>query len=357
MQIPVATNAQTITVPNEDGVELAYNLVNDGTELEVAPKAEKYSGNITIPETVTVDGKTLKVTAIGKKAFEDNAELTALTMRNSIISIGDSAFIGCTSLKEINWGNAIRKIGSRSFRHCESLEEIILPNSVTEIGLGCFSSCYNLKKVQLSTSVEELQSLTFGSCMSLESITLGKSLRSIGSFAFGDCENLKELAMPDFVKTIERQAFSGCIRLSYLTLGKSLETIGEYAFNKINIDMIVFPSTMKEIQHAAFFECRNLKTVVCLGKTPPAVAATAFDNNTYENGTLYVPNGTFSKYRYTNYWSKFLSNIKTGVPVGIKGIKSKGKEGKNEYYSIDGRKLYGPEKGINIINGEKVLVK
>ena len=81
-----------IKVDNDDGISIYYNLINDGTELEVTylvdPKyfiAEgdnsfTYRGDLNIPETVTYMGMTRKVTAIGEYAFFRCVSLSSLTI-------------------------------------------------------------------------------------------------------------------------------------------------------------------------------------------------------------------------------------------------------------------------------------
>jgi hypothetical protein len=54
-----------------------------------------YSGDVTIPETVTYNGKPYAVTSIGGMAFYGCSGLTSITIPNSVTSIGDFAFSGC----------------------------------------------------------------------------------------------------------------------------------------------------------------------------------------------------------------------------------------------------------------------
>ena len=61
-----------------DGI--CYNI--DGSKASVTYETEhynSYSGDVTIPSTVTHDGKTYSVTSIGKSAFTHCGSLTSLT--------------------------------------------------------------------------------------------------------------------------------------------------------------------------------------------------------------------------------------------------------------------------------------
>lgn len=59
------------------------------------------SGEYGIPETITYNGVTYTVTSIGNGAFENNTNLTDVTIPSTITSIGESAFAGCSNLKSI----------------------------------------------------------------------------------------------------------------------------------------------------------------------------------------------------------------------------------------------------------------
>lgn len=63
----------------------------------------KYSGSkteLTI-DTVKINGKSLKVTAIGDNVFKGNKKLTKVTVGSSVKSIGKNAFYGCSKLKNM----------------------------------------------------------------------------------------------------------------------------------------------------------------------------------------------------------------------------------------------------------------
>ena len=80
-----------------------------------------------------------------------------------------------------------------------------------------------------------------------------------------------------------------------------------------------------------------------------------FTQNTFNNATLYVPKGTIDKYKATDGWKDFMF-IEEGTTTGIKVIENTQKKNAT-VYDLNGVRLSEPKKGINILNGKKVVVK
>ena len=76
-------------------------------------------GEITLPEGVT---------AIGKKAFYQNAAITAVTVPLSVRAVGESAFEGCTALQSIRLPNELHLVGQNAFRGCAAMETFYMPH-------------------------------------------------------------------------------------------------------------------------------------------------------------------------------------------------------------------------------------
>ncbi|MDD6132548.1 MAG: leucine-rich repeat protein, partial [Bacteroidales bacterium] len=129
--------------------------------------ADRYTGDVVIPSSVTYSGTTYSVTSIGDDAFYKCSGLTSVTIPNSVSSIGDG-----------------------TFRNCSRLTSITIPNSVTSIGFGAFRDCSGLTSVTIPNSVKSLGDYAFTACSGLTSVTIPNSVSSIGFGAFASCSGL-----------------------------------------------------------------------------------------------------------------------------------------------------------------------
>ena len=104
-------------------------------------------GKIVIPETIKSNGKSYRITEIGRGAFKFHShQITEISLPYGITIINDEAFAGCM-LKEIVIPASVTTIGNFAFAGCNNLSEIIFnnPANITFIGNDAFSRCVSLK--------------------------------------------------------------------------------------------------------------------------------------------------------------------------------------------------------------------
>ena len=208
-----------------------YNLDSESGTAEVSSGWPKYSGDITIPASVTYLGTSYSVTSIGNWAFSGCSGLTSITIPNSVTSIGYAAFGSCVGLTSITIPNSVTNIGDHAFSGCSGLISVTIPNSVTSIGDSAFQSCSKLTSVTIGNSVTNIGERAFAYCSSLTSITIPNSVTSIDDWAFSDCSGLTSVTIPNSVTSIGDSAFQSCSKLTSVTIGNSVTSIGERAFS------------------------------------------------------------------------------------------------------------------------------
>ena len=68
-----------------------------------------------------------------------------------------------------------------------------------------------------------------------------------------------------------------------------------------------------------------------------------------------MPQEALEAYKIADVWKEFF-NLKGFDPTGVESVKA-GNNSNNVYYDLNGNRLDAPKRGLNIINGKKVIVK
>ena len=299
--LPATATAHDFEV---DGI---YYLKN-GTEATVTYKgsscysySDEYSGNLTIPETVTYNGTTYSVTSIGKQAFYGCRELTSVSIANTIIVIGNDAFSGCRGLTSVTIPNAVTSIESNTFYNCSGLTSVTIPNSVTSIGSSAFYGCSGLTgSLTIPNSVTNIGASAFYGCSGLTSLTIGNYVTSIGASAFSGCTGLTSIDLPNSVTNIGASAFYGCSGLTgSLTIPNSVTSIGSSAFYGCSglTGSLTIPNSVTSIEWGTFKNCSGL-TNINIPKSVETINSNAFVGcNSLQSFYVDVANTNYSSDR------------------------------------------------------------
>ena len=338
-----------------DGVY--YNV--SGTNASVTYASESYnsySGEVTIPSTVTYGGVVYTVSSIGQDAFAYSTGLTSVTLGQNVETIGAYAFAYCTSLSSVTFGSQVSALYSGAFCGCTSLAEISLPNSLTYISTYAFRDCTALTQIVIPNSVTSIYSYAFYGCSSLESVTLSESLsylmgytftgtaiktitiparvdsiggafhgctalqtidvpstvNYLGEYAFQDCTSLTTVTTGDSVTVYNTGLFYNCENLTDISISSAVETIRSYAFYGCSsLVRITIPEGVSNIETYVFTGCTSLTRIYSLSATPADIDAATFRDYTYSGATLYVPIGSSSAYASATGWGEFASIVET----------------------------------------------
>ena len=143
-----------------DGV-LKYSYSTGGNEATVIQDdSYKELTEVNIPATVTLDGKSYNVTAIGNSAFRYCYYLTSVTLSDGLVSIGNYSF-QYNSIGEIAFPNSLKSIGEGAFEDCWQITAVTLPDNLKSVGRGAFSYMSNLQKVVLPSSIQSIGDYAF----------------------------------------------------------------------------------------------------------------------------------------------------------------------------------------------------
>ena len=121
--IPETMPAKDVTIT---GTFKAIDYVVDGATYEVSSDGAtivgggNYSGDVEISSTIVVNDKTYTLTSISDGAFQNNTNITSVSIPESVTTIGANAFNGCSNLGNVNVGKSVSNIGSKAFANLGS---------------------------------------------------------------------------------------------------------------------------------------------------------------------------------------------------------------------------------------------
>ena len=275
-------------------------VVNGTTQYTVIDETNHYvsifegnrnkSGAITIDERVYLNGAYYQVTAIANEGFKDCANITSITIPNTITSIGYDAFSGCSSLDKavfssiesffgISYGNDLSNplyYAKHFYTGGTEVINLVIPESVTSIADYAFYKCSSLVSVSIPESVTSIGKYAFSGCKGLTEVTVPNSVTRIGISAFGGCSGLTKITLPfvgnrphaptdnyqyPFGYIFGESSYTGGTKTEQNYYGSSTSsTTGAHYYIPTSLKEVVITGS-SYIPYAAFENCWNLTSV------------------------------------------------------------------------------------------------
>lgn len=274
-------STDTVTLVVGDKSVIAAPGEEPGTALVVYDDSyASFSGILTIPQTILIEGESYTVVGIDDMAFMGCAKLTSVIFPSTLKTIGDYAFAE-TAVKSVVLPNGVSTLGNYAFNKCASLATVSLGNSLTAIGDYAFSDCKKLESVTFGSALETIGERAFASAKisslvlpaavrtigdwafynnPLTAITFNDGLQSIGSRAFYGV-SVQTLNIPNSVTELDSYAFSGCKSLETVTIGTGVTKISDYTFNTCSALTQISCPSVTEIGASAFKGCSSLTDI------------------------------------------------------------------------------------------------
>jgi hypothetical protein len=322
--------------------------------------------SVTIPSTVSsIEGSAFcycdllsdvtlpsSLTSIGNFSFGNCTSLPSITIPTSVLSIYDIAFYGCNGLTnpEIVIPAAVTFIGTQAFAGCNGTITVNPANANYSSNAGVLFDktqtsllqCLTLKEGDYSmpSTVITIATYAFYNCQKIAGITIPSNVTSIGANTFLNCTGMQYINIPASVITIAPGAFdnqSGLISVNasnpnyYAENGilfnkdkttviscpvsitgdyiipSTVTMIDYYAFGNCTLNSVTIPSSVTSIANYAFYYSMELRSISAKSATPINLISSdeVFFGADYANCTLYVPEGSKSKYDTANQWKDF----------------------------------------------------
>ena len=342
---------------------LLFDIGSMSYAVNVAGEAELrecklQSGDVTIPDEVTHEGKTYPVTRIATNAFPANKKFGTIKIGNNVREIAPKAFIA-VGINTLVIGDKVEDVGDQAFA-ASGIRTLTIGKSVKRIGKQAFYA-NSLNTVNCYSEAFEVDD----DAMGMTQITDGEWLKNITKLGEGALAGTK-LSSPVFGKLVEVGPVAlGSLNIVNVTFPKTLRHISPDAFkysrvygvtidkenpwlctngyetvimNKaktsvemtVNIQMwdgeasvpegvlkmkngsvayntthVKLPATIIDVD-GAFSNAKSLTFVTCKSTEPPVLTDASFPDEIFERNTwLIVPKGCYDAYSKAPGWRRF----------------------------------------------------
>ena len=154
----------------------------------------------------------------------------------------------------------LNRVGKECFALCENLEYVEIPSSITHVfEEDAFKDCgsFELKIVATTSTISDHAFLN----TSMSRLSIGEGIEIIDEYAFYGNKNLQEVKLPDSLTEIREGAFEQC-GMTEITIPRNVKKIGVAAFFDCRqLRTITFGSNLTAVGREAFFGCRKLTTI------------------------------------------------------------------------------------------------
>lgn len=299
----------------------------------------------------------------------------------------DLAFERAVSLRSITVPSTLRSIGYAAFQDTYSLREVNLNEGLVEIDTWAFASWNvesSLEKINIPSTVRSFQGTTFASCYKLKDFTFHPdnpyyTFDGIAVYTkdYGQIVHIIPsydgmLPLPDECRTVQWSSLRSSRIKGFV--GKNVVEIGGAAFADLEgANYLAFGSKLKRVGIGPFNYARLNKLFFGCHDIPDGEYVDYVDGvysdiwDSYKNVTLYVPRDAVDKFRKHRVWGM----AKNVLPIedtvfayladteldAVDEVETSSTAMPHSIYSLTGVKLNRPIKGLNIVDGKKVMVK
>ena len=325
-----------------DGLKYITDSNNPSNVSVTGAADETMAGALTIPSTVTYDGKTYNVTTIGYGAFAWCENITSVTISEGVTTIENDAFGNCEKLESVSIPASVTSVGEYLFLHSDALKTItvaddntvydsregcnaiietstntlvracnttVIPSSVTAIGQRAFFSLGGLTSITIPNHVTTIDYGAFYGCKNLVSVTIGDRVTDIPWSCFSECKNLETITLGNGVQSIGNSAFNNCSKLETINFAvdSHLTFIDGYAFYNCGLKSVTLPNSVTTLGETIFSWCRQLKEVT-FGSAITSIPFYSF-TGCQALKSLYIPAGVVSMGGFFEYCCEQMEDV------------------------------------------------
>lgn len=225
------------------------------TKVEVSPD----NPNFTSIDNEIIIGKSNENSSDFDLFIFASRSISRVLISESIKRICAYSFNDCYNVKYIQFkrDSQLTSIDNCAFLY-SSVERLSIPKTVEHLNEGWCNGTTKLSKIELSPENQHFQAI--GQNILVKKSNKYEKKCDILVFA---CRNLNKVVIPPYIKEIEKYAFSGCQYLKTVEFAKDgkITKIDDFAFAFSSLEFIHIPISVKYIGWRSFFGCKMLKEV------------------------------------------------------------------------------------------------
>lgn len=319
------------------------------------------------------------VTSLGENFLGDARNLTSLIVEdgntvyhspvnsNTIVRTADNTLVAACNSSILQEG--IATIGSYAFSYCTAFKYLDLPKGCYVIGSWAFAYNKDIKYVIMNEV--EYAAFELNNPFSISSLEAVYGRRSDGTLMMVFNGLLCRTAFAPWI--VPEPVFTNYVIPEIIEGDHGsypLTAIGSGSLSDCKIESLTIPASITLIEQGAFRNNKNLRTIRSFITEPKEfVLPTSgksfptFDDEVYDQATLYVPKGTKALYEACDGWKQFQNIVEMDVEAKEEesvdfsnsdinaNTNLDGNIVGNLYFNIsDGNGTYDPEESCIVIN-------
>ena len=285
---PKKTTENTTEVETENKTEDTTENITEvetenKTEDTTEEKTEELTSESDVPRmesngltyVVNDDGTSCTISGIGE-CTDTVVGIPAKIDEYTVTAIGDNAFEDCTHITEIIIYDNVKSIGKRAFKGCSGISEITIPNSVEKVGSQAFYKCSGLDTIYWNADYigDYFDSVSPLADAPAKNVVFGCA--RVQAYILRNSSNVENVVFLNNVSVIDHNAFADCANLKSIKLD-SVVRIEDYAFSGCtSLSDVEMSQKLTKIGSYAFRKCTSLKSI----NLPNSL--TEVENNAFE---------------------------------------------------------------------------
>ena len=298
---------------NVDGLDMNFKVLTEGVTNTAMTTSRcidwDYNGDVTVPSSVTYNGRNYTVTEIGSSSFS-SCKMKTISLPSTLTAIRRYGISYCYYLNSIHIPASVSLIE----------EAALCQNGISSLTIDAANSNYVIENKALYNKDKTLI-LQYTNKAPDTSFSIPSTVTRIASFAFDDCDNLVSVTIPPSVVEIGTWAFFQCSNLASIYIPASVIKIEEGAFTGFNYAMTsleVDPANPAYTSVDGVIYTKDMSSIIAYPVANSQNSYTIFD------GTTVIYGGSFDE--AVNLYSVFIPNsvveIGGSAFFGCSGLKS-----------------------------------